>query len=247
MENYGSFTCKRGELNIQGKIWGDLSRKAPVYIMCHGFLGNWEMCRHYAERIAEKGYICLAFDFSGGGPHSASDGNSEDMTIFTEIEDLMAVIESVESQPYTQDISLLGCSQGGLIAAMVAKMIPDRIKKMILLYPGFSLADDVKKGRLIFYRFDPENIPDILGTRPMVLGGDFARTMLDIDIYQEITGYDGPVLLLHGVKDKIIDIAYSRKAKPLYQNCEYHEIAGGRHIFRGEAEEEACRLIEDFV
>lgn len=153
----------------------------------------------------------------------------------------------MEAQSYTESISLLGCSQGGLVAAMVAKRIQKRILRLILLYPAFSLADDVKKGRLIFYRFDPENIPDILGSRPMILGGDFARTMLDIDIYQEIDGYDGPVLLLHGVKDKIIDIEYSRKAKLLYPNCEYHEIRSGRHIFRGEAEEEACRWIENFV
>lgn len=244
---YETFSCMRGELNIRGRIYGDTGEKGQVVIMAHGFLGTQKMCEDYAILLSEKGNICVTFDFCGGGSESVSDGKTEDMTVFTECEDLMAVITYMEGQSFTDRISLLGCSQGGLVAAMIAKKIPDRINKLILLYPAFGIADHARKGRIMFYRFDPDNIPDILGTYPMKVGGDYARTIQDLDIFSEIGGFRGPVLYLQGVKDRIVDVRYARKANLLYPNCTYHEIEGGRHIFKGKAEEEAREWIAGFM
>ena len=241
------FTCNRGELQIRGNVYRTSSATGPAVILSHGFLANSGMCRTYAQLLADSGYAAFTFDFCGGGLRNRSDGRSEDMTILTEVEDLRAVYQYVRSQPYVlpERISLLGCSQGGVVSAMAAKNLD--IEKLILLYPAVCIPDDARAGKMMFYKFDPENIPDILGRLPMKLGGDYARTVIDMDIYDEISGFTGPVLYIHGTKDEIVDISYARKANACFPVCEYHEIEGAGHGFKGVDDKRACALIRDFM
>ena len=116
-----NITIKRGELNIKGRIYGDTGIKRPVFILCHGFMANQNMYSPYAKMIAELGSIAVTFDFCGGGLFSISDGKSENMTILTEKEDLMSVIDYLKNEPFTDSIALLGFSQGGLVSILVAK------------------------------------------------------------------------------------------------------------------------------
>ena len=83
---------------------------------------------------------------------------------------------------------------------------------------------------MMFFRFDPSNIPTVLGSFPMKLSGDYAKTVIDMDHYKELKGYTGPLLLIHGTADKIVNISYSRKLKNIYSDCRYEEIEGGGHI-----------------
>ena len=92
---------------------------------------------------------------------------------------------------------------------------------------------------MMFYKFDPDNIPTVLGLFPMKLGGEYARTVIGMDPYEEMKEYDGPVLLIHGTADKIVNIRYARKLREIYSNCRYEEIDGGGHMFKGKADEQA--------
>ena len=241
------FTCHREGLKIRGKVYRNSEEPQPAVILSHGFLANSDMCRTYAKVLADAGYAAFTFDFCGGGLRSRSDGRSEDMTILTEVRDLHAVYQYVRSLPYviSERISLLGCSQGGVVSAISAKDLD--IEKLILLYPAVCIPDDARAGKMMFYKFDPGNIPDILGRFPMKLGGDYARTAAGMDIYEEISGFAGPVLYIHGTKDEIVDISYAKKAHCCFPDCEYHEIEGAGHGFKGEDDRRACELIREFM
>lgn len=241
------FSCKRGKLIIRGHIWENSCPGNHVVIISHGFLANENSCRKYAKLLADLGFLAVTYDFCGGGVVCKSGGRSQDMTVLTEKEDLLTVIESVERRYAPKSISFLGCSQGGLVSAMTAKELPGQIERLILFYPALCIPDDARKGRMLSYRFDPDNIPEILGRFPMKLGGDYARTVIDLDPYEMIGGFYGPVLYLHGTKDRVVDISYARKAVKLYQNCEYHEIEGGGHGFRGKYDDLACGLLTEFI
>ena len=241
------FKCKRDDLTIRGRIFGDTSVKRTVVILSHCFLANQKSCRAYAEMLAKQGFICLTFDFCGGGLGVKSDGKTEDMTVLTEVLDLKAIIACVKRKSFTDRIVLMGCSQGGFVSAMVARRLKDDIAGLILLFPAFCIPDDARKGQMMAYHFDPEHIPDLLGKFPMKLGGDYAKTVLNMNIHEEIKGYEGPVLYLHGTEDKIVDIAYAREAHTYYEDCVYHEIDGGGHGFRGKYDQEARRYLMDFV
>ena len=242
-----NFECRRDHLVIRGSIFGDTANPKPVVILSHGFLANRKMCAKYAKLLADIGYIAVTFDFCGGGLFSKSDGKSIDMTIDSELSDLFSVVEYIKNQPYTENISLLGCSQGGFVSAIAAKKVPEQFEKLILMYPALCIPDDARRGKMLFCRFDPENIPDVIGRFPMSIGGDYARTVIDKDPYEMIGGYSRPVLYLHGTKDRVVNISYARKAKDLYPNCEYHEIEGAGHLFRGNGDRQACELLKRFM
>lgn len=241
------FEVQREGLTIRGKIFGNTSKKSPVCILSHGFLANQKTCKTYAKVLAKEGKIAITYDFCGGGIGVKSDGKTEDMTVFTEKKDLLAVIDYVKNQSFTENVSLLGCSQGGFVSAMVAKELKEQIKALVLFYPALCIPDDARNGQMIFFKFDPKNIPELLGSFPMKVGGGFASSVVDLDVYSVIGGFDGPTFLIHGTADKIVNIEYSRKAKELYPNCDYHEIDNGAHGFKGKHDKEACRLLKEFA
>lgn len=238
----------RNGLKIRGHVWGNTGETQPAVILSHGFLSNERMCKKYAKLLAEMGFLAITYDFCGGGIICKSDGRKQDMTVLTEKEDLMAVIDSVRKRFSPSSISLLGCSQGGFVSGLVAaELKKEQIASLIMFYPAVCIPDDARSGRMMFYKFDPENIPDLLGRFPMKLGGDYARTVVHMDPLKEMKAYDGPVLLIHGTADKIVNVRYARDLKEIYANCRYEEIEGGEHGFKGAADEKACGALKDFI
>ena len=206
------------------------------------------MCFKYAKLLAGMGFLAVTFDFCGGGIISRSDGRSQDMTILTEKADLLTVVEEVKNQFSPTSITLLGCSQGGFVSGLLAAELgKEMIDRLIMFYPAVCIPDDARKGRMMFYKFDPDNIPTVLGRFPMKLGGEYARTVIGMDPYEEMKGYDGPVLLIHGTADKIVNIRYARKLREIYSDCRYEEIDGGGHMFKGKADEQACRILQEYM
>ena len=239
---------ERDGLKIRGHVWGNTGQAQHAVILSHGFLSNERMCKKYAKLLAEMGFLAVTYDFCGGGIICHSDGRKQDMTVLTEKADLMAVIEGVRTSFAPSSISLLGCSQGGFVSGMVAADLgKEQITSLILFYPAVCIPDDARSGRMMFYKFDPENIPDLLGRFPMKLGGDYARTVIHMDPFIEMKDYDGPVLLIHGTADKIVNIRYARELKDIYQNCRYEEIKDGEHGFKGASDEKACSVLRDFI
>ena len=242
------FECQRRDLTIRGYAYGEPLPGKPAVIISHGFLANQSTTRDYAIALAEDGFLAITFDFNGGGIGSKSDGKSVDMTLLTEKEDLLAVVDAVRTQYSPASICLMGCSQGGFVSALAAKELgAQAIKGLILFYPALCIPDDARKGHMMFYRFDPKKVPDVLGRIPMKLGGNYARVVMDMDPFEEIKGYSGPVLLLHGTEDNIVNISYARKAKDSFSDCEYHEIVGGGHGFSGKYDDEAKMILRAFI
>ncbi len=239
------FSCQRDDLIIRGHVFGDTTDH--VVIISHGFLANEKTVYGYAKFLAEHGFLAITYDFNGGGLFSRSDGKSVNMTVLTEKQDLFAVIHAVRDQFHPKKISLMGCSQGGFVSALTARELGKQITSLIMFYPALCIPEDARKGRMLAYHFNPQNIPDILGRIPMKLGGDYARVVVLMNFYEEIHGYDGPVLLIHGTDDRIVNIEYSRKAKDMYASCEYHEIIGAGHRFRGVQDEEAKAFLKSFL
>ena len=247
--NKTSFSCTRDELTIRGHIYRlAQTGKPPVNILSHGFLGNDTHIVTYAEALVKIGYVVLTFDFNGGGPESTSSGKSVDMTVLTEKADLLAVIKYAESleNTDTNNMSLVGFSQGGLVSALVAAELKDRIKQLVLFYPALCIPDDARSGKMMLMDFNPQNIPPVICQDPMIIGRNYALTAQNLDPYKEISGFSGRTLIIHGTSDKAVNIEYSRKAKSVYKNLVYNEIEGADHGFSGEDEAEAIRTMIDF-
>lgn len=231
------FECHKGTLTIRGYLLKpQLDGKLPAVIVSHGFASNTHNTKNYAKHFVDAGYITVYYDFCGSG-RSKSDGKSIDMSVLTEKDDLSAVLDSVRSLDCVDknQIILAGCSQGGLVSALLAAEREADVDKLILYYPALSIPDDARRGKMLGSKFDPGNVPQTFRALFIKLGAKYATDAQKLDPFKEICTYHKPVLICHGTGDRIVNIAYVQKAVREYPNARLVIIKKGDHgfIFRG--------------
>ena len=204
------------------------SKKQPAVILSHSSSLTHEAMSGYALAIAKMGYAAYCFDFCGGSDKSKSDGKTDEMTVFTEVEDLRAVVKTVKSQANVEpsQVSLLGSSQGGLVSALLADECPDDFAGMILFYPAFNIPEMVK----MFSGFgDWGDFGDFGGM--MSMSEAYINSIKDFDVWSHIGKFSKPVCIIHGTADMIVPIANSEKAVGLYPSATLNKIEGANHGF----------------
>ena len=233
------FYCYRGDLKIRGTVFMTADcTDAPIAVVCHEFMTKRLFSYPYAMALARKGYAAFCFDFCGGGIVCSSDGDSRDMSVLTEMEDLKSVIAFAKEQSYTNDepLLLMGCSQGGLVAALTAAELQEEIGGLILQYPALAIPDAARKGEMLWMSFDPNNVPEEMRSGPMLLGSRYATDVRNIDTLPTITKFTGKVLIIHGNKDTVVNISGSQRAAEAYKaagaDVNLQIIPGAGHIFR---------------
>ena len=262
------FSCMRDSFVIRGLEYVDEPyvnvQDKPVAIISHGFMANQQTTKKYALLFAKQGYAAYTFDFVGGCLKGKSDGSlASDMTVLTEVEDLKAVISYVKEccSAYTnpQRLTLMGCSQGGVISALTAGALPEEIERLMLFYPAFCIPEDSYSGQMVMFKFDPNNIPDqIKGIGRAKLNGDYVRQAQHLDILATAVKYKGPVLIVHGTGDKLVNCRYSEEAVKAYRdareadadinkNVELVLLDGAGHNFGGMADSAAQQMLERFI
>lgn len=221
------FTCKRGELTIKGMQYlpnnFQVDKKYPAIIVSHGFTGNYLSTRDYCLEFAQMNYVAYSFNFCGGGrlienESLKSDGATTDMTIESEVEDLIAVKNYVKQFNYidTEEIILAGISQGGLVSGLTAARCSSEIKKLIMICPALCIPDHARRGCLGGAQYDPANVPELIDCGKTILGRKFHDGVVNMDPFLEISRYHGPVLILHGLEDKTVNYSYAVRAKESY-------------------------------
>lgn len=221
----------------------DQCGKCPVIIFSHGFNGSGDDFREQALTMAQQGIGAVCYDFCGGSVHSRSSMDTKDMTIFTEQEDLYAVMDEVKSWEWAaaDKILIFGASQGGLVSALAAEERGDEICGMVLLFPALCIAEDWRK------RFASEaDIPETFDLWGMTIGKSFFMSIRDFYVFDHIGQYKGPVLLMHGDKDDVVNIGYSRRAAGMYPNLHYEVFEGEGHGFSPEGNRKVTELLQSF-
>lgn len=256
-----TFECKRDGLTICGTIYRPKGDHLPIAIVCHGFMAWQDSVKHYAAFLAEMGYAAFTFDFCGGSAMCGkSDGKTTEMSVLTETKDLEAVIEYVRNLSYTdsEKILLMGCSQGGFVSALVAAKNNFPIEKLVLFYPALCIPDDARAGKMMMAKFDPQNVPDTFRCGLMKLGRCYAMDVMQMDAFAEIKNYAGRVCIVHGTKDKIVDVSYANRAAEAYKSTmpigmqeskrvQLHFIDGGGHMFSKKHDVIAMKLLKEFA
>ncbi len=205
----------------------------PAVILSHGYGGRYSTNASYASELAKHGYFTYIFDFRGGAPGSNSDGITTEMSIFTEEEDLKAVVRMVQALPYVEEerIYLFGTSQGGLVSAMVAADMQEEIRGLVLLYPAFSLVSDATA---MFP--SAAEVPDTVHFLWMTVGKVYFEDLFGYDPYADAARYESDVLILHGDRDSIIPLSSSEQAVLEYSSATLRVISGAGHGFGSENE-----------
>lgn len=236
-----------GEHMLYGELLRPKWRSGPLptVICCHGFGSSYRFCKGTMGMcFAKSGLQVYCFDFYGGSRISRSGGSMQEMSIFTERDDLRAVIETIKTLDCADqnNLFLLGESQGGCVAGMTAPEYADDLKGMVQYYPAFCIPDDARK------KFaSVADIPDGHEIFGQPVGRIYSEKLLEYDVYADIVPFDKPVLIIHGDRDSVVDISYGRRAAQTYPNAKFHCLPGENHGFSGKGKLEAAKQGFEFI
>lgn len=229
------------------------SEKMPLVIICHGFSGNCQtpFMNDLSESIVAQGMATLRFDFNG---HGRSDGQFKDMTVLNEIDDLKDVISWAQTQPWVEDISLVGHSQGGVVVSMVSGELGDKVVKAeVLLAAAAVLRDDALRGNTMGAMYDPWNfkgdyieLPHSPEAGALLLGKNYIETAIRLPIYETAANYDGPALIVQGTHDQIVPYTYAERYNEKIKGSELRLIPDENHVFT-KTQKDTSILVADWL
>lgn len=231
------------------KIYGELykprsSKKMPIVIYSHGLGATFRAGIDYAKKLAEYGIATFTFDFRGGSNRSKSDGETNEMSFLTEMDDLELVIETVKKWDFVDknNIILMGSSQGGAISALISSSHNDDIKGTVLLYPALSIPSVIHN----WYQ-DTSEIPnEVKMTDGITVGPRYFMDIWNMDVYSMIQNDNKKILIIQGSEDKLVSVDHSKMINNIYQDSELKIIDGAEHGFEGKFFDEAINYIVDY-
>jgi len=253
------FFSQRDGLSIRGRQY--LPRRPetgplPAVILSHGFTGNYLSGADYGRSLAANGYAAFTFNFCGGARigedvDMISAGRSIDLTPQTQVADLLSVTEYVRGLDAvdSDDVTLIGTSQGGFVTGLTAAERPDLFARIVLIYPALCIPDHARRGRLGGSAYSIEDVPDEIDCGKTVLGAAFHDAVVGMDVYRELSRYHGPVLILHGTDDQTVDHSYALRAhlnyRPGQSQLQLMRTAG--HSFTHRQQSSAIGSILEFL
>lgn len=241
-----TITLERDGLQLVGTREEPFGEIYDMAIIFHGFTANrnTSLLKEITNILQDENIASVRFDFNG---HGDSDGKFENMTVLNEIEDANAILNYVKTDPHVRNIYLVGHSQGGVVASMLAGLYPDLIKKVVLLAPAATLKNDALEGNTQGVTYNPDHIPDRLPFKDLTLGGFYLRIAQQLPIYEVSAQFTKPVCLIHGTDDTVVSPNASKKYDQIYQNSTLHLIEGADHCFSDNYQKNAVNLTADFL
>ncbi|RKS87080.1 pimeloyl-ACP methyl ester carboxylesterase [Orbus hercynius] len=118
--------CTKKEINLNGTRYAYSDRgNGPTLIFMHGLFADRSIFEAQVSEL-EKNYRCITFDLPA---HGMSDYPKEGWELKDLAEDVTLFIKELKLDPAT----LIGQSQGGMIAMLMAALNPSLISNMVLI------------------------------------------------------------------------------------------------------------------
>lgn len=216
--------CKSNNLTLRGMVHipENTCEKVPAVIMFHGFtasrVGFAFQFVTIARELEKHGIATFRFDLAGSGE---SDGEFEDVTLTSELQDGQAIIDFVRSQDYIDEnrVGLMGMSFGGMLASMLGGMRKDDIKALYLASPATCAIDDIKKGHVQGCPINDEaKIKGYVELHANKVGIGYATDCVKYDPYEVSSKFDKNVLLIHIEGDPMVPIKCAEKYLDIYKD-----------------------------
>lgn len=220
------------------------ARPVPTVICSHPFGGTFRDALQWAAPFAQEGYGAVVFDFRGGGLSSRSSGTTLEMTVDTELADLLTVFEYVSDLDFVNSsmMFLEGHSLGGLVSALAAGKLGEQVRGLMLLAPAFSLPTTLRK------LFDnPASAPEQFTFMGIEVSRGYVSAAWNLNPQDIAQAYSGPTVIFHGTKDTVVAPEFAEAAAQDYPAGELRSIKGGGHSFHGLMAEQLAGELVDFV
>lgn len=240
---------RRAGLTLRGVLEKPVDGPCPLVLMLHGFGGRMDAFpggwfQEWSDALTAAGLATLRFDFNG---HGRSGGRFRDMTVYSEIEDAAAFLQYALTLPDVTEISLLGHSQGGVVAGMLAGYYHDVVKKLVMLEPAASLKTDAIQGQCMGTVYDPQRIPDTVQVGLNGLNGLYFRMAQTLPIYEVTWQFKGPALAVIGGSDNVVFADNIRRYGQCMPNCRLLEKPTLDHGMGGAEHAETVQEVVEFL
>jgi len=167
------------ELHVKGSdkdIYGLITKpkngkdKNPLLICSHGFNGNEQIFEDLTSKIVQKGFNIYRYHFCGGSQTSKSSGDTKEMSIMTEKDDLNIVINIAKTWDFVDSnkIYLIGESQGGIVTSIISNHRSD-IAGTLLWYPAFNIPASARNYPSL------ESIPETINVYGFTIGKKYYK------------------------------------------------------------------------
>lgn len=220
-----------------------------VVLIFHGFTADKDhpLLTAAASKVVGRGMLAVRLDFNG---HGDSEGDFRNMTVVNEVEDANALLGRVLDGSlgiHARRIFLLGHSQGGVVTGLLGGLYPDVVSGLVLLAPAATLVDDAVCGSTRGLEYDPLHIPALQDYKGRKLGGFYLRTAQVLPVYQIAARFDGPVCLVHGTADQVVDPKASLRYRRAFHHAELHLLDGLDHSLINRDPDTAAKIAADWL
>jgi pimeloyl-ACP methyl ester carboxylesterase len=240
------------------KLCGILTKPAAstnkCVVLCHGMTVTKEedgIFTELAGKLAKAGFAVFRFDFRG---HGESAGNSVDMTVAGEKEDLESAIEFLQTKGY-RTFGILGASFGGGVVSVFAAGHPDIAKALVLWNPLVDYHSIFEPelpwpkanfGKEAMLRLEKHGFIEV-GKRRFRLGKPLFDEMKKLHPWKGLQKLKVPILFVHGDNDTYVPYEDSVKYSKLLK-AELKTIRGAEHGFHDNKKvaEEADKVTIEF-
>ena len=114
---------------------------------------------------------------------------------------------------------------------------------MVLLYPAFCIPEMARTW------FPTEaDIPDSTAFFSwMTVGRPYVEAVWDYDVYEDVSAYEGDVLIIRGGRDSTVDLSHSQRASEVFPSARLEVIPGAGHGFSGSSFDLAMEYILEYL
>jgi alpha-beta hydrolase superfamily lysophospholipase len=219
-------------LNLAGVLHspeGSVVKGTLVFCHCFTCSKDYKLLVWLARELVQEGYCVLRFDFTGLGD---SEGEFRDSTLSTDIQDLIEVVNWLESRG-NKVVGLLGHSLGGTVAILGAGQIsgvqpvvvlgtshdPDRVTRLLDEESWQALQDQ----GCVSVRVGGQELP---------FSQRFVQDLKVHSLKETVSLWDKALLIVHGTADRIVPLS---SAEELFEAAKYPKalvsIPGADHLF----------------
>jgi pimeloyl-ACP methyl ester carboxylesterase len=233
---------------------GRCKDRAPLVVICHGFVGNRigvdRLFVKTARELAAEGNIVVRFDYIGCGESSGDYGREDVDSLIAQTRAVLDYGLSIGDIDPTK-VTLLGHSLGGAIAILTA--VRDRRVKNLVLWSsvGYPFSDIVKiTGRKVYDASVKHGSADYLGYG---FSPAFFESLGTYQPFQEAIKFSGDVLIVHGTSDDDIPVDYAFLYQKVFWTrpegrCDKEIIFQGNHTYSsGEHQDQLLQKTKNWL
>ncbi|WP_084125010.1 alpha/beta hydrolase [Demequina sp. NBRC 110054] len=220
-------------------------QRVPLVVIMHRLFGDQEEAVLVAtsRALVARGIATLRFDFIGQG---RSGGRFIDMTVPIELAEAADVVAFARALPFVSTLGLVGHSQGGVVASMLAGRMGSDVGAIVLLAPAVIIRDDTRAGTILGASFDPDDLPEQIEMWGYPLGREFLRTGQELPILDDSSPYEGPMLVLAAGADEHVPLSPIEAFASRMTDARIVVLDGKDHFFEPDVQR-AATLAADFL